>query len=392
LVHDCIAKVARFLLIFMAINGNVLAMIIRPAKANGKNCWCLDARDAKQGRAFFPTKGKAQTALESLKQQLQVKGEAWLALDAGERLEILSVHAEASKAGVTIRDLWTAYKKESLLKPISLGTAIAKMLADKRAIGRRERYVRRLEAYLGAFARGREEVPISEIGTQEIKAWFASRSEAPETRRSNTTACLSSLFEFCWRERHIEENPCRRLESVTVQTKTPKILSVEQCRKALDWTASEWPHYLAWLSLTLLAGLRPESEADPLTWEDIDLERGTIRIEGEHTKTHVHRIIDLSLNPLALQWLQLAKVKNSVLPNAFTGRRRYIRRLRNELGLKAWPQDVLRHTAASNLFAYHQDAGKIAAFLGNSVGVLLRRYKALIHREDAVKWFAMSPQ
>jgi len=73
-------------------------------------------------------------------------------------------------------------------------------------------------------------------------------------------------------------------------------------------------------------------------------------------------------------------------------RRRYLRALREFLGFKRWPQDILRHTAASNLLAFHQDAGKVASFLGHSAGTLLRNYKALIFKEDAEKWMNLSPR
>jgi hypothetical protein len=73
-------------------------------------------------------------------------------------------------------------------------------------------------------------------------------------------------------------------------------------------------------------------------------------------------------------------------------RRRYLRALRDYLRFKRWPQDVLRHTAASNLLAFHQDAGKVAAFLGHSAGILLRHYKALVFREDADAWMRIMPK
>ena len=44
------------------------------------------------------------------------------------------------------------------------------------------------------------------------------------------------------------------------------------------------------------------------------------------------------------------------------------------LGLSRWPQDLLRHTAASYLLALHGDAGKVATMLGNSSSVLLTHY------------------
>lgn len=51
-----------------------------------------------------------------------------------------------------------------------------------------------------------------------------------------------------------------------------------------------------------------------------------------------------------------------------------------------WPQDVLRHTFASFTMAEVQDAGKVAAEMGNSAGVLMRHYRELMTRDDARKY------
>lgn len=136
--------------------------------------------------------------------------------------------------------------------------------------------------------------------------------------------------------------------------------------------------------------MRPDSEADHISWRDIDLKRG--RIVVSRTKTRHPRIIELAFCPPALPWLQLAKKLKSPLPIPHGTRRRYLRALRASLRLREWPQDVLRHTAASMLLAYHQDAGKCAAFLGNSAGILLRSYKALVFREDAARWMKLIPK
>ena len=371
--------------------GDILAMTIGPTKINGEKGWCLDARSLGRGRLYFHSKEAAQTEFQTLTAQGHVDRETWTALPPAQRAETLTILKEIGGTGLTLRQVWEQHSQRA--KPaaiVSLDRAIAETVASKRAAGRRETSIRALDYYLNLFARGRGGKPIHEIGTNEIEEWFASRSEAPQTRQSNT-GCLSSLFSFCWRKNYIKENPCQRLEKITIGTKAPKILTLDQCQKALAWTMSQEPKFLAWLVLTLLVGLRPKSEAAPLTWEDIDLDRHCIRIEMERTKTHRHRIIDLSLSPPALPWLIVAKASQASLPIPYSTRRKFLRRLRGYLGLKAWPQDILRHTAASNLLAYHQDAGKISHFLGNSAGVLLKRYKALIYREEAEKWFALLP-
>jgi integrase len=170
----------------------------------------------------------------------------------------------------------------------------------------------------------------------------------------------------------------------------PAVLTLAQSRKAILWARRRKPHCLAWLALSLFAGLRPDAEADYMTWKDIDLDRKRIVITK--SKVRVPRIVDLAFCPPALEWLRVAKELKSPLPLTHVTRRRYVRDLRAFLKFKRWPQDVLRHTSASNLLAFHQDAGKVAAFLGNSAGVLLRDYKALIFKEDADRFMGLLPK
>ena len=127
-----------------------------------------------------------------------------------------------------------------------------------------------------------------------------------------------------------------------------------------------------------------------MTWKDIDVKRGRVVISK--SKVRSSRIIELAFCPPAQKWMALAKRLKARLPIPFQTRRRRLRRLKAVLHLPKWHQDILRHTAASNLLAYHQDAGKVAAFLGNSAGMLLRHYRALIFREDAEKWMSLNPR
>ena len=65
--------------------------------------------------------------------------------------------------------------------------------------------------------------------------------------------------------------------------------------------------------------------------------------------------------------------------------------MREEMGWPVWPQDLLRHTAASYLVARDGDAGKVALQLGNSAAVLLLNYRELVEKEDAAAFFELGP-
>lgn len=367
-------------------------MIIRRAKSNGKPCWCLDARDIKLGRRFFEKKSEAETELATLETQRKVNGEAWTLMTAGQRLEVLSVLGEIEKANHTLREVWESFKANkhrSTTKTCTLKNALDELLVAKQVANCRPRHIGNLEWYLGRFIKGRESKDVSTIGEPELNEWFAGSKDAPRSRRGYM-ALLSTFFTHCWRRGYVAENPVKRMQPIHIDREVPKVLTLDQCEKALKFVQEKKPNLLAWLILTLFVGLRPESEADFTEWSDIDLKKN--RIVLNKTKTRRHRIIDLSFCPPAIAWLNTAEKVECPLPLANVTRRRYLRALRGHLGLERWPQDILRHTAASNLLAHHQDAGKVAEFLGNSAGTLIRDYKALIFKEDAGKFFKLLPK
>ncbi|MGN6643009.1 MAG: tyrosine-type recombinase/integrase [Verrucomicrobiota bacterium] len=373
-------------------------MKLSPATLRGKLGWIVDCRvNGKGSRQFFEKHGEALKAFEDAKKQRAAIGRAYDVLPARKKSRIAAILDEIQKSGHSLEDVWMAVKTGNGQKAVpvtiwTLETAVKETVKAKRAAARREDYIKGLELYLKQFIKGRESMAInqgSDRWVKDIEKWFADRNELPDTRNSNIGR-LSAMFGTAWRRGIISENPCARVERASVDSKPPATLTHRQYTRALLWSLKECPGFLAWLTLALFVGLRPEAEADELNWNDIDLKRRRIVITK--TKVRNHRIIDLKFCRPAIAWLTLAKLLGSPLDISLSTRRRYLRKLRAHLGFKRWPQDVLRHTAASNLLAFHQDAGKVAAFLGNSVSVLLRRYKALIFREDAERFMKCRPK
>ena len=188
---------------------------------------------------------------------------------------------------------------------------------------------------------------------------------------------------FAVRQGFLTVNPCDRMERARIPWKAPKVLSLEQCRQSLAFTREHQPRALGWLVLALLAGARPR-EAERIGWEDIDLERGLVRVEATAAKVRDRRVIHLT--EAARAWLVVAKAAGAALPMPAESRRRFIRLLRVELAFAAWPKDILRKTAASNLLAAWGDVERVRAELGNSARVLLWHYRELVSAEEGKRW------
>ena len=64
-------------------------------------------------------------------------------------------------------------------------------------------------------------------------------------------------------------------------------------------------------------------------------------------------------------------------------------KVRSDAGVKKWPNNAMRHTAASHWLNYYQDEGKAALHLGNSPTMLHRHYKALVTEKESEKFFKL---
>lgn len=269
------------------------------------------------------------------------------------------------------------------VQAVTLEQAINRLIVAKRLANCRPRYVKSLELYLKQFATGREKEPLASFDVHAIESWMASRNEALTTRASNIGR-LSALFSFGERRGWVVRNPCRQLERVHIDQQPPRILSVEQCERLMRWAQFHRPGALAFLSLALFAGVRPE-ETERINWNAYS--DGKVVIDAAASKVRRRRVVDL--HKTADEWVKASK--SAPLPITRITRKRILQQARQVLGMDAWPQDVLRHTAASFLMAIHRDAGLVADWLGNSPSILLRHYRQLVTDSDAEAFWAIRP-
>ncbi len=358
-------------------------------RVRGRWQWCIDYRvpGQKRTRRYFKSEAAATAELQCLQMRHDAPGSLWFTLSAFQRHDIVAVFEEVTKAGFTIRQVWEHFKGTAGGEPKLMQTVVSEMIITKKAAQRRQRYLTVLRRAIEAYTDTHRGVMIGQITAPDIEQWLNQHNWTPRTRMS-VVSRFNTLFSFALRRGYVKENPCVRLEKITLDQRPPIILSISQCARAVSFTRRKLPKLLPWLALGLFAGVRPE-EADQITWQDLDLDRGTCRIDGAVSKVRTRRIVHLK--PAAVEWLRLAKAHGGELPIAQSTRRKLQKLLRARLGFKQWPPDVLRHTAASYWLALDQDAGKVANELGNSAAILLRHYRELVYREAAEKFWGILP-
>lgn len=270
---------------------------------------------------------------------------------------------------------------------ITLQEAIEAVLEAKLKSNLSPLYLAGLRQYLTLFAKGREQMAIDDVTLETLEYWFQLRGGKPRSIQHNIGR-LSSLFSFAVRRGWISENPCYRLEPIRIQPQSPRVLTVEEARALLDFCRAKKPQLLAWLVIGMFAGVRPH-ELLQLKWSNVDLGNGTVTIDASVSKVSRRRIV--KLEPVAVEWLKLCdQSKPLALPLETMRYHRYD--LAGAIRCKTWPPDLLRHSAASYLLALHQDAPKVAFWLGNSPRILMSHYWSLTTKEDAERFFAIRPE
>ena len=363
-----------------------MKVTVYPAKVRGQKRWCVSWTPAgkPRQRRFFASKAAAETERGTLLAEVAATGEAWSALPAVARSELQTVAQEIAAAGLTLRQVWEDYRRIQRPKARqTAGKALQECLAAKRAANRRPAYLANLETLVALFIRGREAADVSEFGLADVEAFLP--GHLSPVSRASRLGRLSTWFSFCVSRGWIVRNPCEDVQSITVDRNAPVILSVADCRRLVDGFRQHAPAGLAWLVLGLFSGLRP-SEAERMEWSAIDLDRAVVTVDAAASK--IRRRRHVPLEPVAVQLLSVALQLGSTLPLPSRSRRTLCDKMRGVMGWQEWPQDVLRHTAASHLVALHQDVAKVALMLGNSPQVLLTHYRNLVTPEECAGFWA----
>jgi site-specific recombinase XerD len=131
-------------------------------------------------------------------------------------------------------------------------------------------------------------------GRRTVRKSEQRTEQAPAKRVSNQTlakdcAVLHRIFAFAARRQYVDSNPVARTEAPKVDKHDPVILSPADYEKLLDACGDDRPMLRLYVLALGETGMRCESEALWLRWEDVDLAEGFIWIAsgrgGHRTKS-----------------------------------------------------------------------------------------------------------
>lgn len=290
---------------------------------------------------------------------------------------------------------YSARHKKTTARPVA--DVVAELLALKESRGASERYLEDLRYRLNCFAASFHKDTCN-VTTAEVQEWLDGRKLKPQGYM-NFRRVLHLFFQFAVARAYAADNPIVGVQSEKLRGKDIAIFTPTEMARLL---AAASPDFLPCLVLGAFAGLR-SAEIERLEWSDIDLAGRHIVVGASRAKTAARRIVPVSDNLAA--WLApYASCEGMVWTgghDAFYEAQQDTAAATEiaanpEQGIKAqkpvpWKSNGLRHSYASYRFAEIQDAGRVAAELGNSASIVHKHYRELVKSADAKMWFSLVP-
>jgi len=395
-------------------------MKIKSVIKRGEQQYVVDGRvNGKRKRTFFKSKKNARAYLASEKTNRD-SHEWWIDRSPADRIDLINAFEQSRENGFKLLDAVQRYsvkgRGETFLKKITVGEAIGtlervfnskRQEIDVKATGYLKTKVTRgcshqtlwtsrctlhnFRDFVGANKQ------LTTITVENIEGWLFSggsnKANWTPVTHENYNNCVKAFFNWAIKRSFVSDNPSVKIESLIKTDPEPPILTIEQCRETMEATLKHDPELLSYATLMLFCGLRP-SEAQRVDPSDINIDKKRIILSGKKTKTRQRRIINMSENAVA--WFKLGTFGQETWDQDKIANVKHrweaVRDiLKKKWGIKKWPHDCMRHSFCSYYLAYHEDAAETALQAGHTEGILFKHYRALVEKEDAVKFWAVMP-
>jgi integrase len=255
----------------------------------------------------------------------------------------------------------------------------------KASIRRDRTSIGNLERLLG------ENTKIREITAGRMESYRTKRlaelsgTHPKETIRPATVnrdlSCLKTMINRGVRHGKLSENPVAQVKQLPENNVRKRILTEAEFEKLVE--ACD-PHLKPVVVTAYFTAMR-RAEVLELTWDEVDLQKGFIRLRGDRTKTGVGRSIPIHPR---------VKDELSRLPRGIKSARVFLRRGKpfgdckksfaaacTRAGIKDFTFHDLRHCAINNLRLAGNDFFRIMALSGHKTMSVFKRYNVVTEEE-----------
>lgn len=295
---------------------------------------------------------------------------------------------------------------------VTVGQMADDFLAEQERRGNspahRKILAQRMRALVSEFGEGRS---VADFMPEDLETFIYGREGLSVQSRNAWIITVKSAFKFAFKRYGLAANPAERLKKGKVAKGTPEFTGVEDVEKLLraaeiiaTRTGKKWVAVAA--ALLFFSGVRPselvgqyklkgEGENGEvkggLTWENIVVNEGFIRLTAKVTKTTQARMVQMSGNLLAWIGRYGGQGEGRIVPNP-TAWKRVREELEKLAGVK-WGQDYARHAFATYHLAAFNDRGRLETEMGHgqTSTQLETAYRGLATAAEAARFWSIMP-
>jgi len=246
---------------------------------------------------------------------------------------------------------------------------------------------RQLVAHLVSFFGPRL---LRDITPALVEAYRQKRLQEPSARTGSTRgdltapatvnrelACLKTIFNKALKNGKAERNPAQGVKMLKENHERDRVLTPEEYHRLL---AACPPHLKPVVQLAYHTGMR-QGEILTLTWGQVDLKEGFIRLDPEHTKTGEGRWV-----PLNQELVEMFRALPRGLPGArvFTYQGRGVAEMKRSFvsavrraGIEDFTFHDFRHTFNTNAYRNGVPIPTIMAITGHKSLSMFKRYTTI---------------
>lgn len=327
-----------------ATESNTSTVSIQRAMVRGVEKFCVWTKiSGKRKRAFFDEPAAAVAYRDQILRQLESKGTESFA-----------------ESGKTVAEGWREFQ---MLRLPKLRGSNARLVCW----------------WIGHYVSEQGRMSLAAVSPRDIDAFLA-RKEWCGTTRKQGFNYLRLFFNWLVRYEHLDRSPVQRVERPQAAPVHHLLMSA-QVRRLLELTKGN-NRMRAWLVLGVFGGMRISEvgRALPEHIEETEIFVPQTKSTDPEPRPRFVPILPALRRHLPKKW--------DCLDEDHIKRQRTA--LAHEMGWQEWPQNCLRHTAASMHYAAWQDAGKTAYFLGHSSPKMVReRYARAVRKKEALAFWAL---
>lgn len=278
--------------------------------------------------------------------------------------------------------------KAIIAREIATHDAVEEFIEAQKHDHASEKYLQDIRSRLRRFARENGGF-LTEHTTTHLKLWLRGLSLSPRTR-NNFLSLLKTFFHWAQEENYLPRNtptPADEIKLLSAPTEI-RIHDADTVAKMMAGAIEHDPLCIPYLAIGYFAGVRPK-EMQRMTARAIRFEHADIEVkewQAKQTRRKGHRRLT-PMQPNLMAWLTEFPVRDQI---ATSWTRNRVSRLAKKLGVE-WQNDVMRHSAISNLVALTSNIDQVSLWMGNSRQIIYSHYLSQVTPKEAKLFFSIEP-